>query len=262
VTRVDPPPGYVHFTVGPAEIVAREALADSIRAALRAAPQADRTLYGFAASAPAAWPLAGRGTAYAVALPRSSTRVVVRHNRHGGMLARLTKDLFLPPTRAGQELRTALELERLGVPTPEVVAYAVYRAIPGFRRADVLTAEIESSRDLAAVLMNDTDEERVAAWSATRKLLGALAHARAWHQDLNAKNILLRGAADRSFDAFVLDVDRVAFLSGSATSVMSRNIARLARSARKWGRLYGARVDERELSALASLAAAVPSTRA
>jgi len=252
VTRADPPPGYVRLADDRAEVVVREALADSLQAALRAAPRTNPTVWGFAAASPSAWPLAGRGTAYAIALPRSSVRVVIRHNQHGGALARITRDLFLTPTKAGHELRIALELDRRGVPTPEVVAYATYQAFPPFRRADVVTAEIEASRDLAAVLANDTKVERVAAWKATRTLLAQLAEAGAWHQDLNAKNILLHSNDDRSFDAYVLDVDRVVFPPLGKPEVMARNAARLTRSVLKWGRLYGAKVDGAELAALAA----------
>ena len=55
----------------------------------------------------------------------SGTRAVVRHNRHGGLFAPVTRDLFLPPTRAPHELRTALRLTALGVPTPPVLMYGV-----------------------------------------------------------------------------------------------------------------------------------------
>src|SRR5439155_892053 len=68
------------------------------------------SLYDAASRDRAARPLEGRGIAYAIALPVSGTRAVVRHNRHGGLLAPVTRDLFLPPTRAPYELSTAMRL--------------------------------------------------------------------------------------------------------------------------------------------------------
>src|SRR5919205_114439 len=94
----------------------------------------------------------GRGVAYAVALPDDATRVVVRRSRHGGVLAPITGERFLGPTRAPRELDVALRLARLGVPTPEVVAFATYPAGPLVRRADVLTREVEDAVDLASAL--------------------------------------------------------------------------------------------------------------
>ena len=75
------PPGYLRVTVGRCTAVARAELEDDARALL-----ADGPLYAAAARDLAARPLAGRGIAYAVALPVTGARAVVRHNRHGGLL--------------------------------------------------------------------------------------------------------------------------------------------------------------------------------
>src|SRR5205085_1537095 len=57
------------------------------------------TLYQYAANHPDKRALGGRGEAYAISL-RDGTHIVVRHNQHGGVLAPLTGDTFLLPTRA------------------------------------------------------------------------------------------------------------------------------------------------------------------
>src|SRR5206468_7012947 len=120
--------------------------------ALRAALEGG-TLYAYAAQHASARPLSGRGVAFAVPLPNGE-RVVVRHNRHGGLLAPLTGDRFVAPTRAPYELAVSLRLTKHGVPTPEIVAYAVYRAgpLPFLRRSDVASREVRDSSDLAAGL--------------------------------------------------------------------------------------------------------------
>jgi 3-deoxy-D-manno-octulosonic acid kinase len=237
------PAGYVAFSVGHAEVVSTPQLASSIRAALESGA---RTLYDYAGRHAASRALAGRGVAYAAPLS-DGTRVVVRHNRHGGLVGPLTRDLFLPPTRAPLELDASLRLARAGVPTPELVGYAIYPAPFGFRRADVVTREVADSFDLSTVLTRPDESLRTRAWTAVAELLRRLAAAGARHEDLNVKNVLLRprGAA---LEALALDVDRVTFEPGD---VMTANVARLSRSARKWRERQGATVDESELAVLA-----------
>ena len=244
------PEGYERADVRGVTIVARAGLMDAVRSTLKAG-----TLYDYAAQHEDARSLAGRGIAYAVPLP-SGDRVVVRHSRHGGLLAPLTGDRFLAPTRAPHELSAALRLAKAGVPTPELVAYAVYPAGPLLRRSDVATREIRDSRDLAAVLTSPDASDRRACLDAAAALIGALSAAGARHHDLNVKNVLLartgRGARHPEFRAYVLDVDRMEFGRPGDSRITENNLDRFARSARKWRNLYGARVDEADLARIAA----------
>ena len=221
------------------------------------APDAEKMLvrgsfYEAAASDPAARRLEGRGIAYAIALPVSGTRAVVRHNRHGGLLAPVTRDLFLPPTRAPHEFHTAMRLAELGVPTPPVLMYGIEPVGVVFRRADVVTREIEHARDLSQYMTRAVPgAEREAAWEATRVLLGVMHAAGVRHHDLNVKNVLLAATVD-GLVAYLLDVDRVAFGRAGDERLHAANVARLLRSARKWRDERGATFDERELMPLAA----------
>ncbi|HEX8945296.1 MAG TPA: lipopolysaccharide kinase InaA family protein [Gemmatimonadaceae bacterium] len=246
VYRELPPSGFVRFTIDSSEVVCSKHVADAVLEALRAG-----TLYRYAESHPESRPLAGRGVAYAVPLPGNVERVVVRHNRHGGMLARFTGDLFRAPTMAPFELRTSARLHAAGVPTPIMLGYAIYAAPAGFRRADVMTREIPDSHDLSAAIMADDRSLRARALDATAALVAAMSDAKARHRDLNVKNVLLRNAADGSLEALVLDVDRVAFVDDAADA-REANLERLLRSARKWQAIHGARVTQDELDALVS----------
>lgn len=242
-----PPEGWVLLQAGERRAVALARHEADARAML-----AEGTFYDAAARGPDARPLQGRGIAYAVALPESGVRAVVRHNRHGGLLAPLTGDLFLPPTRAPRELETARRLAELGVATPEVLMYGVSPALAFFRRADVVTREIEGGRDLSELLAGDASEaERHTAWEATRALLRAMLSAGVRHHDLNVKNVLIAPAQDGA-SAYLLDVDRVTFATPGADAVRTGNLERLRRSARKWRDQRGARVDEGELAELAA----------
>jgi len=239
------PAGYVRVASGRCSAVVRAECRADAEAML-----AEGTLYEAAARDLAARRYLGRGVAYAIALPVSGTRVVVRHNRRGGLLAPLTRDFFLPPTRAPYELAVSLRLSALGVRTPEVLMYGVHRLPIGLRRADVVTREVIGGRDLATYIHADASSvERGAAWAATRELLTALNAAGARHHDLNVKNVLLAPTADR-LEAWVLDVDRVDFGEPDSVAVRRGNAERLLRSARKWRDLHGAVFDERELGSL------------
>lgn len=245
MTAAPLPAGYVRVVAGRCWAV--------VRAEHRADAEAmlgEGTLYEAAARDLAARRFSGRGVAYAIALPVSGTRVVVRHNRHGGLLAGLTRDLFLPPTRAPYELAVSLRLATLGVRTPEVLMYGVQRLTLGLRRSDVVTCEIVGGRDLATFMMPDTSpDERAQAWAAARELVLALNAAGARHHDLNVKNILL-APSSCGLEAWVLDVDRVDFGAPGSPAVSNGNGERLLRSARKWRDIHGAVFDERELAPL------------
>jgi hypothetical protein len=238
-----PPAGYVRVTVGHSDAIVLAEHVDDARALLR-----DGTLYEAAARDLGARPLQGRGTAYAIALPVSGAQVVVRHNRHGGLLAPLTRDLFLPPTRAPYELDVALRLKSLGVRTPEVVMIGTAAGAVVFRRADVVTREIARGRDLGSYLASDEmPRARAEAWVATRALVRAMNEAGVRHHDLNVKNVLLAREGE-TLVAHLLDVDRVTFDVPGSASVRDGNVQRLLRSARKWRDERGAAFDERELS--------------
>jgi tRNA A-37 threonylcarbamoyl transferase component Bud32 len=238
------PAGFERLLLGHAVAIARSDVAAGIRRSLVKADGTRSTLHEYAARHPGARLLRGRDAAYAVALPETSFRVVIRHNRHGGLLARFTGDRFVSPTRAPYELEMSLALAQLGVPTPEVVAYALYPPGGLLQRSDVCSREVAGSRDLADVLTGDGPAERGAALAATADLVGLLSAAGARHHDLNAKNVLLSQEK-----AYVLDVDRMTLRQDGLTA-LTANLARLARSLRKWRDQFGARVSDGDISDL------------
>ena len=260
------PPGYERVRFDGVELVSLAGATGAMREALAAG-----TLYDYASRHPMARPLAGRGIAYAVPLPDGGPRVVVRRSRHGGLLAPLTGDRFLSPTRAPRELAIALRLAETPVPTPQLVGYATYPAGPArlaiVRRADVVTREIPRARDLAEALLASSLATRGPLWLATARLVASLTRAGARHPDLNLKNVLIAHSADenvlpgdepkagpRSPLALVLDVDRIEFGRPGDPRITAANLARLVRSARKWRDFHGATVEESELSSLRAAA--------
>lgn len=239
------PEGFARLSAGRCTVVTRTELIEDARLLLE-----QGTLYDAAARTPGARTLQGRGIAYSLPLPASGERVVVRRNRHGGLLAPVTGSLFLPPTRAPYELDVSLRLAAVGVRTPAVAMYGVESVGGVFRRADVVTREVAGGRDLSIYMLSVTDEiSRAQAWSATRTLVRALNAAGARHHDLNIKNVLL-APGERGLEAWVLDVDRVVFGAPGDPAVSAGNTARLLRSARKWRDERDAIFDEREIAAL------------
>ena len=209
------------------------------------------TLHDWAAGQPSKEEMRGRGVIYSVDLPTDPpTPVVVRRNRHGGLLHGLTGEYFLFPTRAPLELTTSLRLADAGIPTPEVIAYAIYPAAGIFARSDVMTRRLPSGDDLPAAWKRADKTVRDSMLVAVARLLNALADAGAWHADLNLKNIYIAGSGN-DLTAYLLDVDRVTFPGGSG--IAARNFARLVRSARKWRERWGLDFDEDSLTRLAVL---------
>lgn len=203
------------------------------------------TLHEWAARHPARSELAGRGRVFSVPAPAAgpdgAARWVVRHYFRGGALARHLGDRYLAvgSPRPVQEARAAAEARRRKIPTPSVVAGAVY---PGglFYRADLVSEEIPDAADLAVVLF-ERDPPPVApeaALVAAGTLVRSLEHAGVFHPDLNAKNIVLQPWRDGA-RAHLVDLDRccprVVGVAGP-THPMRR---RLERSLRKFERRVG-----------------------
>lgn len=238
--------GYVHLDVKGCQAVALEWAALAVAGALNAG-----TLHEWSAQQPVREEMRGRGVIYAVDLPTTPANpVVVRRNRHGGLLHALTGEFFFTPTRAPLELATSLRLAAAGIPTPEVIAYAIYPVAGIFARSDVMTRRLPEGDDLPAAWKKASNGGRDEVLIAVARLLSALARAGAWHADLNLKNIYIAGSG-ADLTAYLLDVDRVTFPKGS--DIAARNLARLVRSARKWRTRWGLDLDEDSLSRLAAL---------
>ncbi len=229
------PPDYVPVIASHAKGLAVR----SVAAALQHALEGGRSLHAWAESQPGARAYQGRATAWAVTL--GPERVVVRHSTHGGVLAPVTGDLFRSPTRAPAEFEASQRLAALQIPSPTVIAYAVYPAALGFARADVATREVPDGEDLLAALARaSVDERRSRVLPAVARLLDAMAVTGVQHPDLNAKNILLASNAQGDCVAWILDVDVVRFEAPNDPESDAANRARLARSLVKRAALFAA----------------------
>jgi 3-deoxy-D-manno-octulosonic acid kinase len=146
----------------------------------------------------------------------------------------------------------SLRLQEVGVPTPDVVAYALYPAGRGFCRCDVVTQRLPDGADLPVAWQAGKAEERAALLVAVGALLRDLRAAGAQHADLNAKNLYVSRDAGQ-WHAWVLDVDRVRFRRANDPAVGLQNLARLDRSLRKRRERNALEISDAELSRLAKL---------
>jgi len=238
VSEPSAPPGYESFLVGRARVVAHASVAAAVRGAMSGA-----TLHEWASRQPGARGMQGRATAWSATMP-GGIEVVVRHSRHGGMLAPLTGDLFLTPTRAPAELRAAQRLAKAGVPTAEVLAYAIYPAMGPLVRSDVMTRLLRGTALPEA--WQAAPEGRQALVGAVTRLLSSLRRAGALHPDLNARNVLVLDGAGAP-TAAVLDVDRVAFGTAGDIVLAKRNARRLIMSMSKPGFGLGLNDESRRI---------------
>jgi len=226
-------------------------------APLSALVRSHGSLYDWAASQPQPRALRGRAPVYVAQLPDAGPSVVVRHAWHGGLLAPITQDLFRRPTRAPVEMARSRELHRLGIPTTEVLGYALYDAMFGLARVDVVTRYVPDTADLGMILAGLAPAiECEAAFAATLDLLEQLARHRVVHPDLNVKNILLHTPAAAVPRAMVIDVDVVLVDTVSPARAMERNVTRLTRSLRKWNRQFGGAVADQRIAVFADAAMA------
>lgn len=189
-----------------------------------------------------------RGRAPVVSFPCLGLgSVVVRPCWHGGYWGRLTRDLYLGPSRATRELLRSRTLLQKKIPTPEILAVLFYSA-GCLLRIDVVTTAIASSRDLVSFLASrPSSVEKKSALAAIRSLFSKLHQHGVIHRDLNARNILLSGTPKK---AWLLDVDAVDFGEPRNPETDTANRNRLLRSLLKRARLGDLGMEEASVPAL------------
>jgi 3-deoxy-D-manno-octulosonic acid kinase len=145
----------------------------------------------------------GRGAA--LFIEADGRRLVLRHYRRGGLVARLSADRYLwrgaAATRSFAEWHLLYVMHRAGLPVPIPVA-ARYRRQGRSYAADLLTQQIPAVRSLAARLREGALP--LTCWVAIGRCLRRFHEAGVYHADLNAHNILL--GEDET--VWVIDFDR------------------------------------------------------
>lgn len=222
--------------LGASEVVAVDEVADDFLTIIREAG----SLYEWAADQTQPVALRGRAPVYVALLPKSSVEVVVRHAWHGGLLAPITGDRFIRPSRAPFEMAISSAMRSAGIATTEILGFVRYDAGMGLVRVDVASRFVSNASDLGTVLGGlapdiGCDE----ALEATLHLLNALSVHGISHPDLNVKNILLHRPHEDTLRAMVIDVDVIKWdASRGRMATAELNVRRLSRSMRKWRRHF------------------------
>ena len=130
--------------------------------------------------------------------------------------------------------RLSLLLRQRGVPTPRVMAGAVYpKGI--FYRADLVTEFVADATDLTHLLFEEegSGPERTDVLEGVGRLLAHAAAAGVEHLDLNAKNVLVALRSSGALPLF-LDLDRCRVLPSGTRVDPRAMLKRLYRSLHKY----------------------------
>lgn len=195
-------------------------------------------------------PRRGRGRAPSVALD-AQTSMVLRHYRHGGLLAPLFGSLFRGPGRPLQELHVTTRAEAAGAPVPRVLCLVLWPVFGPFWSALIGTREERPASDLLTAVQKAPPDEVIRLARATGQAIRRLHDAGVEHRDLQLRNVLVSG--EHGERIVVVDLDRAIFHRYGVVPVgrRARNLGRLARSTVKEG-LWGGIVDKRALAAFAA----------
>ena len=182
--------------------------------------------------------------------------VVRRFARGGRLLPTLLGDRYLAvgTPRPVHEAAISEEARRRGIPTPTVVAAAVYSA-GIFYRGDLVTELVSNATDLTEALFDTRRKgiggavERLDSLRVSGGLIRTLAGAGFQHGDLHAGNILLQWEGV-SPNAFILDLGRSRLLPDGTKADPGPMVRRLRRSLRKWEGRTGLRLSNKEWSTL------------
>lgn len=174
---------------------------------------------------------AGRGHVHRVR--NGCAAFLLRHYYRGGLMARVSRDLFLGQplvqTRAMAEFTLLAQLRARGLPVPQ--ACAARHARHGlFYRADILVALIPDAQDVSH-LLHHVRALSADQWHTLGRAVRQLHDEQVFHSDLNCHNLML----DADGKAWIVDFDKCGFRAGDDWK--ARNLARLLRSLRKEQRL-------------------------
>jgi tRNA A-37 threonylcarbamoyl transferase component Bud32 len=222
-TRLSPPLGYYTLREGRRELLIRHGYKDRLRHEGLLDPA------GLWKTTSHQNHLVGRGEVLIIKEKRGE--VAIRKYRHGGLLRRLTGDLFFFGARPFQEVAVTEEVRRAGVPTLEILAAIMERGWGGWYRGYLITRYLPSTMNLISYLDQEPKDERrreiiEKAGEAVRKI-----HQRGiYHADLHLKNFLVKKGGSK---VYLIDFDKSMVFPRLGPTRRMKNLKRLDRSAEK-----------------------------
>jgi 3-deoxy-D-manno-octulosonic-acid transferase len=168
----------------------------------------------------------GRGQAHSLQL--GTQAMVLRHYRRGGLVAKISHDLFwrtaVHESRAMREFNLLRLMRSWQLPVPLAVA-ARHHGRGLFYQADILIGLIPDTLNLAQCLVQRPVQQ--AEWEAIGRAIRRMHDHQVFHSDLNIHNLLL----DTQGRAWIVDFDKCGLRPGEDWK--AQNLARLQRSLRK-----------------------------
>jgi tRNA A-37 threonylcarbamoyl transferase component Bud32 len=236
-TRFPPPPGYQTLREGGREIWIRKGHEAGLRRQSLLNPN------GLWKETPAPGQLTGRGEVLIIKGRRGE--VAVKQYRHGGLLRRLTGDLFFFGSRPFQELAVTEKVRAAGVPTWDILAAIMERGWGGWYRGYLITTYLAAATDLISYLDQEPrGEKRRRVIGKTGEAVKKMHQAGIYHADLHLKNFLVE---DGGRKVYLIDFDKSTAFTHLGPSQRIKNLMRLDRSAEKLKRL-GLSLTEKDKS--------------
>jgi len=169
--------------------------------------------------------------------------VAVRKYRHGGLLRRLTGDLFFFGARPFQEVAITEEVKSAGVPTVEILAAIIDRGWGGWYRGYLITRYLPTARDLISYLDKEPQgERRKAVIEKAAEAVKRMQQGGIYHADLHLKNFLVE---EKRPKVYLIDFDKSEVFPRLRPSKRMKNLKRLDRSAEKLTR-HGLSLTKRD----------------
>ncbi len=131
-------------------------------------------------------------------------KCVLKHYLRGGILGGYIKDRYLwtgiDGSRSIREFRRLEELSAMGLPVPKPIGARVKKSGATYT-ADLITIEIENSKTLSELIIDDDADNNV--WKSIGKCLHLFNSKEIYHPDLNTNNILI----DDELNVYLIDFD-------------------------------------------------------
>ena len=185
----------------------------------------------------------GRGSLVSLPLEESGgARVVIKQCLRGGLIRRLSREIFCGGNRPFEEMRANRAIIERGIKTAEIIA-AVKEKLPGpFYRAFIFSLELPGCTDLTSyfdLLKGRTLEQRFSAkagvFKEVARAFSAMHRSGIYHRDLHLKNVLLReGESQPSPEVFIIDFDRAILKDRLRPGEKLDNLMRFNRSIEKY----------------------------
>ena len=156
-------------------------------------------------------------------------KCVLKHYFRGGILGRYIRDQYLwtgiDGSRSIREFRRLQELSIMGLPVPKPIGARVKKSGATYT-ADLITIEIENSKTLSELIIDDDADNNV--WKSIGKCLHLFNSKEIYHPDLNTNNILI----DDELNVYLIDFDTSSRLHQKISSKRS-TLDRFHRSLKK-----------------------------